>query len=190
MSTVLMFVRHGEKPLGDASPRGVTIDGQPDRESLTPRGWQRAGALVRFFVAGDGGPGSSGLPVPTRFFASQVGPQSSSRRPLETLQPLAERLRQPVDATHLKQDVDGLSRTLAAVEGSAVVSWEHHLIPSIVLALVESPGPVPSAWPDDRFDVVWVLERPSATMPFTFRQVPQLLLAGDVAELIVDLGAG
>ncbi len=44
--SVVMLVRHAEKPLGAGPPHGVTIDGTPDPESLTPRGWQRAGALV------------------------------------------------------------------------------------------------------------------------------------------------
>ena len=50
MANVVMLIRHAEKPLGEAPPHGVTADGVVDRGSLTPRGCQRAGALVGFFV--------------------------------------------------------------------------------------------------------------------------------------------
>ena len=64
------------------------------------------------------------------------------------------------------------------------MSWEHHLIPSIAAALVGRPGIVPTTWPDDRYDIVWVFERPGGGSEFTFRQVPQLLLGGDIADPI------
>jgi len=34
-------------------------------------------------------------------------------------------------------------------------------------------------WPDDRFDVAWVLERGTDAEAFRFRQVLQRVLAGD-----------
>jgi hypothetical protein len=105
---------------------------------------------------------------------------------VETLQPLASRLGLVVDSRFLKADVRALAMALAEIEGVTLVSWEHHLIPTIALALVGHPAVVPTVWPDDRFDIVWVLERPTPGAAFTFRQVPQLLLAGDVAGPIVD----
>jgi hypothetical protein len=59
MPNTVLLIRHAEKPLGDSPPFGVTEQGVVDRESLTPRGWQRAGALVGFFGTGPD-PGSSG----------------------------------------------------------------------------------------------------------------------------------
>jgi broad specificity phosphatase PhoE len=92
----IVLIRHAEKPLGDGPPHGVTSDGVMDRESLTPRGWQRAGALVGAFTGGRA-PGI-GLPPPALLVASKVRPESSSQRPLQTLQPLAERLGIAVDS--------------------------------------------------------------------------------------------
>ena len=182
MADTVMLIRHAEKPLGDGPPFGVTDQGVADRESLTPRGWQRAGALVGYF--GDRrNPGPSGLPVPTRLFASQIGPQSSSRRPHETLQPLADRLGQTIDTGVLKADIARLAAAILATEGVVLVSWEHRLIPSIALALTGQSHLAPDTWPDDRYDLVWVFERTTDTDPFTFRQVRQGLLAGDLERV-------
>jgi hypothetical protein len=46
---VVMIIRHAEKPLTPDPPHGVSIDGLADPDSQTPRGWQRAGALVGLF---------------------------------------------------------------------------------------------------------------------------------------------
>jgi hypothetical protein len=184
MDSVVMVIRHAEKPLAETPPHGVTVDGVNDPRSLTPRGWQRAGALVPYFVGTDGGIGTSRLPVPGQLIASRIGLNSSSARPLETVQPLASRLGLTVDTRFLKGDTGPLAQALAKIDGVALVSWEHHVIPSIGAALIGRPGIVPTTWPDERFDVVWVFERHGGE--FTFRQVPQLLLGGDIADPIVD----
>src|ERR687887_596933 len=44
-----MLIRHAEKPPDSPPPYGVSDDGQPDAQSLTIRGWQRAGALAALF---------------------------------------------------------------------------------------------------------------------------------------------
>jgi broad specificity phosphatase PhoE len=178
MPNVTLLIRHAEKPIGGGAPFGVTDKGAVDPESLTPRGWQRAGALVRWF-GGQGGPAISGLPVPTHLFASRIAPGSSSRRPQQTLQPLAESLGLVVDATIRKPDIARLAAAILAIDGVVLVSWEHRLIPSLAATLTGRPSLTPATWPDDRFDVVWVLERAAATEPFGFRQVLQRLLAGD-----------
>jgi hypothetical protein len=178
MANVVMLSRHAEKPLGDGPPFGVTVDGVVDPESLTPRGWQRAGALVRWF-GGQVRPSAAGLPLPTHLFASQIAPQSSSRRPQQTLQPLAQSLRLPIDTSVPKADIGQLAAAILAVEGVVLVAWEHHLIPSLAAVLTGQPSLAPGIWPDDRFDVVWVLERGGDGDRFQFRQVVQQVLAGD-----------
>ena len=184
MANVVMLIRHAEKPLGEAPPHGVTADGVVDRGSLTPRGWQRAGALVGFFVGAGTDPGSSGLPVPSRLFASQVEPQSASRRSLQTLQPLAERLGLEVDTGFLQEEILQLAQAISATADVALVSWEHYLIPPLASALIGERSLVPQVWPDDRFDVVWVFERDDTGTGFGFRQVSEQLLAGDAAAPI------
>ena len=183
MPNMVVLIRHAEKPLGDATPHGVNLDGVLDGESLTPRGWQRAGALVGFFVSAGVGRGSSGLLVPTHLFASQVGPEGS-RRSLETLQPLAERLGLQVDTRFPKDEIGPLVQAILARDGVVLVSWEHHLIPSLAATLIGQPSLVPQVWPDDRFDVAWVFERDAKGTGFRFHQVSQGLLAGDSTSLI------
>lgn len=180
MPPVIMLIRHAEKPLGDVPPHGVTQNGVEDPESLTTRGWQRAGALAGLFGQPEGARSTRpGLPGPTHLFASKVGVNSSSRRPLETLQPLADRLGMAVDTRFLKHEQANLVEALLAIDGVALVSWEHALIPSMAAQIVGDAAQVPSVWPDDRYDLVWVFEADTTRHRFGFRQVPQMLLAGD-----------
>lgn len=179
-----MLFRHAEKPVTDGPPHGVTVDGTPDRESLTPRGWQRAGALVGLFVPEATDTHRPRLPTPTHLFASQVGPQSSSQRPRETLLPLAERLGLTVDSRFRKEELDDLVRAVEATEGVVLIAWEHHLIPAIATMLMGDTSGVPQVWPDDRYDVVWVIETAGSDGGRILRQVPQMLLAGDQIESI------
>ena len=179
MPSVVMLVRHAEKPLGDGPPHGVTIDGTADPESLTPRGWQRAGALVALFAADRSDGAGLRFPTPTRLFASQIGPQSLSARPRETLLPLSERIGLAVDSSLRKEEIDQLVKAIQGTGGVVLVAWEHHLIPAIATMLVSDRSQVPQIWPDDRYDMVWVLERTGVGPGLAFRQVPEMLLAGD-----------
>ena len=65
-----------------------------------------------------------------------------------------------------------------------MVSWHHEGIPKIIKHL----GPVrpapPAQWPEDRYDMVWVFVR--AADGWTFHQVPQLLVPGDLPYPIID----
>ncbi|HEY7936170.1 MAG TPA: hypothetical protein VID26_03475 [Candidatus Limnocylindrales bacterium] len=182
MPESICIIRHAEKQLADAPPRAVAVDGSPDPESLIVAGWQRAGALISLFVPRPGG--TAPLPTPTRLIASEVGPHSHSRRPIETLEPLAARLGLALDDPFVQDDLDQLVATLKASSGHILVAWEHKRIPLIANELVGSPGAVPQVWPDDRFDLVWVFEPGANGATYGFRQVPELLLAGDRAEPI------
>jgi len=177
--SVVMLLRHAEKPLGEGPPHGVTIDGAPDPESLTPRGWQRAGALVGLFVPDPSDGRGPRLPTPTHLFASQVGPRSSSQRPRETLVPLSERLGLAVDSRFRKEELEELVRAVRLIDGVVLIAWEHHLLPSLANMLMGDASSVPQIWPDDRYDVVWVVEDTGLGNGRGFRDVPEMLLAGD-----------
>jgi hypothetical protein len=182
MTATLFVIRHAEKPLGDGPPHAVDSDGNPDAGSLTPKGWQRAGALAALF--GDAARAAcspGGLVVPTRLFAPAVHAGDASRRPLETLAPLADRLGIVVDTRFGKDQVGDLARAVLAIDGTALIAWEHHLIPALAARILGTDAGIPAAWPDDCFDVTWAFE-PVAGGGHTFRQIPQRLLAGDRAQ--------
>jgi broad specificity phosphatase PhoE len=178
MPSVVMLLRHAEKPLGDGPPHGVTIDGALDPESLTPRGWQRAGALVGLFLPDLVDGRSPNLPTPTHLFASQIDGRSS-QRPRETLLPLSERLGLVVDSRFPKEEVRELVHAVQTINEVVLIAWEHQLIPSIANMFAGDTSRVPQIWPDDRYDLVWVFENTGQGAGIEFREVPQMLLAGD-----------
>ena len=175
----IIIIRHAEKP--DAVDRGVEADGTPDPRSLSPRGWQRAGALVRFFAPVQRPPHS--LLVPTAIFAAGVPPEGDSKRPQQTVAPLAAQMapQVPFVTRHRRDDVAAAMADVLARDGVVLMAWEHHRIPDLVARLVPAPG-VPRRWPDDRFDMLWLFDR--TLSGWAFSQAPQLLLAGDSAAPI------
>ena len=69
-------------------------------------------------------------------------------------------------------------------DGVVLIAWQHQEIPAIGAHLLKHTGTtgivLPTSWPEDRYDLVWVFDRPTGSGPITaFTQVPQLLLAGD-----------
>jgi broad specificity phosphatase PhoE len=182
MPRLVMVIRHAEKP--EPGILGIQEDGAPDKKSLTPRGWQRAGALVALF-----GAEAPRRPFarPTHLFAAGPDDQDPSQRPRETLTPLAKKLGLRV-RDHFDKDrlADALAEVVGLDDAAVVlVSWEHktlakylsegRLTPPIAIA-----NRVPDRWPDGRFDVVWMFERTSPTT-YAFTAEPQLVLAGDDA---------
>jgi hypothetical protein len=108
------------------------------------------------------------------------GVGSKSFRPQETVTPLAELLgltrRNGLVYKHLKEEFGPLIDDVMTRKGKVLVAWEHTFIPKLVGLLPDAPE-VPQKWPSKRFDVVWVLDRKKHG--WKFKQVPQLVLAGD-----------
>lgn len=164
----IIFIRHAE---AHGIP-GVTEAGGTDEHSLTVRGWQRAGALVRFLSPLGGG----GL-TPTFVFASRICEGSETRRPQETVTPLVAS--QPAlhyETAYAKTEVEGLMSAVQSRSGTILVAWEHSMIPKCVALLPHAPK-APEAWPKERYDLLWICERTQDSWSFTQRS--QLLLAGD-----------
>jgi len=184
VSTIkIIIIRHAEKPDGDA---GVAPDGSPDGEALTVRGWQRSGALLGLFAPAGGHVAGSLLATPQVIFAPGIGHHSSSKRPQQTVTPLAEKLGLAIDTSHLKEDAAALAQAAIGAGGVVLIAWEHERIPDIARGIAGDNPPTPQLWPDDRFDIVWIFDRNpiAASGTWSFSQAPQLLLAGDRTELI------
>lgn len=174
----IMVIRHAEKPNGTG---GVMSDGSANPEALTPTGWQRAGALVGLFVPPAGQFADPRLATPQTVYASGAGHHSKSLRPQQTVTPVAAKLGLTVNIDHPKGDEAALVRAATTIGGTVLIAWEHEAIPAIAGLVLGSDQGVPQHWPDDRFDLVWVFDRPGGQGTWSFAQVPQGLLAGDRA---------
>jgi hypothetical protein len=178
----VMIIRHAEKPMPGGPETGVDRDGNQDPEALIVRGWQRSGALARLFAPVDGHFHSGALACPASIFAPGIGPGSQSKRPWQTLQPLSELLGLEISDACLKGEEQELAAAILRQDGVVLVAWEHKAIPAVLAGVtghsVASPG-----WPEDRFDIILVLDRTSSG--WTLTQVPQMLLKGDRRDLLV-----
>jgi len=177
---LVMLIRHGEKPDDDSGP-GLDANGNEDDSSLTQIGWDRAHRLVDLF---DPAPGAQrpGLARPTTIYAAGANDDGEGARTRETVKPLAEKLGITVDTRFGKGDEEELVEHVIAQPGPTLVSWQHGEIPSIAEAFPSVTPTPPSAWPDDRFDVVWTLTRTADG--WHFAQLPELLLPQDHADII------
>jgi hypothetical protein len=180
----IMIVRHAEKPSDDGKIRGVDADGKDSPEELIVRGWQRSGALVRLFAPRDGSFVDPHLATPKTIFASKVGKHSNSLRPQHTVLELATVLGLPLALNFAKGDEQDLAAAAVAATGPVLIGWEHEAIPAIVNAITGNGTTCPQKWAGDRFDLVWVLDRAGGSGPWSFAQVPQMLLSGDSTQPI------
>jgi hypothetical protein len=167
-----MIIRHGEKPSPEQPDAGVDPAGNPDPHSLTPKGWDRARALATLFTSAQ----RPGLSRPDHIYASG-GSGGEGTRPRETVQPLTTELGVPADTSFAKGDEEQLAEQVLSEGGTTLISWQHEEIPAIVAALGPVTPTPPTAWPDDRYDVVWTFT--ATDHGWKFAQVPELLLPGD-----------
>lgn len=135
---------------------------------------------MRFFAPHRGRPADP-LSIPCSIFASAATPDSPSLRAKHTVTPLAEDLGLAVHAHFADGEEEQVASALLAAAGPTLVAWHHHSIPALVRAIAGDVAGCPLDWPDDRFDLVWVLER-SADGRWSFSQAVQRLLAYDPVE--------
>ncbi|MGA8097056.1 MAG: hypothetical protein WB810_00200 [Candidatus Cybelea sp.] len=171
-----MLIRHAEKQPDDPPgppPYGIKPNGKKKRHSLTVRGWQRSGALVAFFCAP-----KPPVETPGVIYASAVtndNDDTKSRRPQETVAPLAQRLDMEINASYTIGQEAQLATEIRSRSGVVLVAWEHKHIPLLAAALTTS---APATWPEARFDVVWILT--AQRDAYSFAVVNQSLLVCDI----------
>ena|ERR1700736_1895082 len=177
--TKIMVLRHAEKPAKDLEPFGVTLEGKRDNESLTARGWQRAGALANLFAPTNGHFQHASLARPQLIYASKPLKRRGSRRPIETVTPLAEKLAIRINNNFPRSEVEKMLEEVFLCKGTVLICWQREYIPQIAAHILGNQKKVPQVWPEDRFDLIWVFDRGRSSTKFSFKQVSQRLLTGD-----------
>jgi hypothetical protein len=168
----IVIVRHGEKP-GD--PDSADTTAQPD---LAPAGVDHADALVSVILAHFGGPD----------FLVAATSSNVSRRPVETLQPLADSLGFLADRfiqTYANHEYPSLASDLLTDPRFAsklvIVCWHHGNMPPLARALgvtqeqmATAPeyNPKKDKWNSAVFDRFWILDYANPA-GMTFQSVAQ-----------------
>ncbi len=177
----ILIIRHAEKT-GDESDA-----------HLSKRGKERAAVLDKLFVASKDRPDP--FPRPDFIFAAHNS--KGSHRPVETVTPLAMKLKLPINETYEsklpdappaggKEKADSAPGMLALRDKlfsdskyfgkTILVSWRHGSIPELAKTLKASKPP--AKWEDEVFDRVWQISYDEQGHA-TFLDRPQRLLPGD-----------
>jgi hypothetical protein len=177
-ASIIMLIRHAEKPPDSPPPHGVSLDGHHEKDSLTVQGWQRAGALACLFAPTHGTPRTQGLAEPRFLYASNPH-KHKSKRSQETLTPLARKLGLEINTDFTPGEEEALARDARTRSGVVLICWRHQHLPHIAHHLLGNNASAPQSWADDRYDVVWVLRLDPASRKYSFTAVAQRLLHGD-----------
>ena len=105
--------------------------GTPNDHSLTPRGWQRSGALAVLFSHPPSD--STPLSVPDQLFAPSYpgGGGTAEHRPYQTLLDLAALIDPSIETPcQVGQETQLAQTVLASAADTVLVCWEHQKIPT------------------------------------------------------------
>ncbi|MBV9391923.1 MAG: histidine phosphatase family protein [Verrucomicrobia bacterium] len=198
----ILIIRHAEKP-GELWPgSGLTAEGIQDTRSLVIRGWQRAGSWSALFGTGLN---PIDYPKPTVIYAASPNASSNdftvdstqtgsldemndatSKRPFETVTPLAARLPcgRPNAAFAVGQEMQ-LAAEIVNKSGVVLVAWEHKAIVKTLLPAIangQNIPDLPTKWDKNRFDIVLRFDRAEPGALWSFRQLFPCLLSGDLSS--------
>lgn len=177
--STIMFIRHGEKPSDSGAPFGVDQHGKEDSHALSVRGWQRAGALAGLFKLAQQS-GYPGLVTPAAIYATAPNSDSHSTREYNTAQPLADSLKVSVNVDFPHGHEHHLATHVVGQSQDTLVVWHHGELPAAISEFpITNKNEVPTSWPEERFDLVWVLTRDANSTEYSFSQLNQRLLDGD-----------
>ena len=181
----IMIIRHAEKHQHGSHNQGVTEDGHPARHELTVKGWQRAAALVHLFAPAGAAAKVSPIQTPRSIFASNATKPSPSLRAMHTVGPLAASLGIPVNHDYAEDEEAALAKAVSSALSPVLIAWHHGHIAKLVKEIAGEHLKCPGRWPDERFDVVWILERHGGhESAWSFCQVAQCLLPDDCPDVI------
>lgn len=167
----IIVIRHAQKPTRKPRRKGIREDGAADPESLSVRGWQHAGALAAVFTGPGAGAADLAVARPDVIFAAaaekrtasvggrKVKVGSHSRRPLQTVSPLAAALGLTPVTAHTKGEEAALVADALGRDGAVLICWQHQDIPKIGDLIVGDRTTTPQTWPENRYDLIWVFDR-------------------------------
>jgi len=181
-ATKIMLVRHAEKPAKDFAPYGVTRKGERNKEALQVRGWQRAGALIGLFAPPSGI--NPSLARPQFLYASKPLRRRGSRRPFQTLIPLAEKLEIGINTNFPRFEFEKMLEEVYSCKGAVLICWQREYLPAIALRILDDRKIAPAYWPEGCYGMVWVFDLDRSSGQYRFKQIPQKLLAGDATTPI------
>jgi hypothetical protein len=127
-SKIIYFIRHGEK--------------KANSKELSHKGFLRAKCLKTLFT--------TTYPTPDRILAQRIG-KYSSKRPIQTVKPLAENLGVKIELCE-GDDYQCVFNELDKA-GDVLVSWEHKRLSVILEHYVDKK----MMYPKHRFDLIWIV---------------------------------
>jgi hypothetical protein len=144
----IVFLRHGEKPVGGYG-------------QLTCQGFNRALALPTVLFAKYGHPTFLYAPSPAFRISDSAG-RFYYDRPLETLAPMAIKLKTDIRSQFSYSDIASLQNALisSAKDNTVIfVAWEHLYLQKVVQNIMNAYGGhlVVPLWPDSDYDSLYVV---------------------------------
>jgi phosphohistidine phosphatase SixA len=136
----IYLMRHAEKPDSSNDPH------------LSAAGVARADKLPGYFptLLADG-------QSVDYIFATKAS--KNSNRPVETITPLAESLRFPIDQSYANRSYRALAEAILSngsyAQKTILIAWHHGTMPKLARAL--GARNVPKKWPGASFDMIWKL---------------------------------
>jgi hypothetical protein len=190
----VIFIRHAEKLEWEKGlePTESIRANYIDNHLLSPKGYERANALVGYFTNRKEMLNLYHNNPLSACVAQDVDTQwGKSERPKETIWPLIQATISSNDSIapklelHLftKSKVDEMIALLKSWKDekkTVIVCWSHQQIPEIVHKLGIKASQFPKKWDKKRFDVCWVIDLTLHSL----EQYPQLLMYGDLVSTI------
>ena len=126
----IILIRHADEP------------DDPNDPHLSPAGVRRAEQLVPFVTTD---PAMTRFGLPVALFATRTTKHGNALRTQETVAPLAQALKLPVQTPFLAQDFAALANRVLTDPGYAgktvLICWNHEEIPQLAKALGVRPEP-------------------------------------------------
>jgi hypothetical protein len=140
----VVIIRHAEKP------------DDPDALHLSPRGQERAQALVKFFTD-NRKVIRYGRPV--ALYATDPSKRGRGQRPFETLEPTSKELKLPILTPFQSENYELLARQIMSQTNyqgkTVVICWVHDCMPELAAAFGVKPEP--PKWKDSVYDRAYII---------------------------------